>query len=413
MDEEKDIFSELVKDKLENYTLPVDDDSWDKIAERLRPASRGKAQRWQISALAVAASILLLLLLFPLNKKTYHHETADHLSGHEETIIQNVPEKEIVQSVSQQSGKRSKVFGKSYPIERLLENELTVEVIFKEEITEENPAMPAKEEPAKETPEVNINRSVSTNYNFDIGKSGQEPSIKHKKRQSIRFSLGSGGNILAKNNADMLQNIIVNAPGEYLNFSTYHKAPAQTFADSRTDDILLYEDYPDATYHLPLSFGITVKKELNRTFSIESGIVYSFLATSFRKDFPQRSRANLQLHYIGIPLNLHTHILGSRSSAWEVYLSTGGMVEKGFLSHFLQTNYYTDNAQATIISNEKIKGLQWSVGISPGIDYRILKNYSIYLEPKLNYYFDNDQPVSARTKHPVVVGINAGIRYSW
>jgi predicted porin len=91
------------------------------------------------------------------------------------------------------------------------------------------------------------------------------------------------------------------------------------------------------------------------------------------------------------------------------------MVEKGILSHFVQRTYYDniDNHMKTITSNEKIKGLQWSLGISPGVDYHIHKNYSFYFEPKLSYYFDNNQPKSARTIHPLVVGINAGVRYVW
>ena len=206
------------------------------------------------------------------------------------------------------------------------------------------------------------------------------------------------------------------SPGRYLDAGmTYYKEAVQNVANSQSEAILSYEDYPNITYYPPLSFGITIKKELNRRFAIESGIVYSFLATAFSKESPLKSNANLQLHYIGIPLNVHTRILGDRSSRWEVYLSAGGTVEKGISSHFVQNVYYgnNDNSLVTVNSNEKIRGLQWSLSISPGIDYQIHKNYSIYLEPKVGYYFDNDQPISARTKHPVVAGINAGIRYSW
>jgi len=409
MDNEKDRFIEIVKDKLTNYTLPVDDDSWDKIAKRLKPVRQKNIQPWWIAAIAVAASILLLFLLFPVDKKTSQRETANQFSGQEKAIIQDVPEKEIAQSILPQHAESPKVFSKSQPAKQLTENNLTTEAVPEKTTEEENQAVvpDAKKE---EEQKVIKNHPVSPDFNF--GEEKDIPIIKPKKHRSLRFSFGSAANLLAKNTSNTSQNLADNLG---LHSPSYFRSTALSVAESRTKEIISYSNYPDINYHLPLSFGVTVKKELNRTFAIESGIVYIFLSTSFnREDFPTTS-ADLQLHYLGIPLNLHTRLFGDRHSQWEMYLSTGGMVEKGFLSHFVQKTYYDNvgNVVETIVSNEKIKGLQWSVNISPGVDYRIYKNYSIYLEPKLNYYFDNGQPVSARTKNPVVVGINAGIRYTW
>jgi predicted porin len=89
------------------------------------------------------------------------------------------------------------------------------------------------------------------------------------------------------------------------------------------------------------------------------------------------------------------------------------MVEKGLLSHYTQKQDLNNEHIAKITSDENIEGLQWSVAVAPGIDYKLNKNYSIYLEPKVSYYFDNNQPISARTEHPVVFGVNAGFRFSW
>jgi len=405
MDKEKDIFSEIVKEKLTNYSLPTGDDSWEKIEERLTPASRRKIQTRWIAALAVAASIALLFLLFPFNKKTQQHETASQLSNHEETIIQNVPEKGTDQPVISQNVEHPKVVRKSQPVSRLAENNLTTEVTSTEENTEGGSSIPATEKPA-----VKKNHSASISSSPDFEKETPMPAIKRKKRQSIRFSFGSGESLLAVNGTG-LKSSVDNLNTDF----AYFRGAVQAAPISTTKDILSAENYPDINYHLPLSFGLTIKKELNRTFSIESGIVYSFLETSFNRQNPQKSAADLQLHYLGIPLNLHTRIVGDRLSRWEAYLSAGGMVEKGILSHFVQKNYFngSNSPVESITLNERINGLQWSVSISPGIDYQIYKHYSIYLEPKVSYYFDNNQPVSARTEHPVVIGINAGIRYSW
>jgi len=408
MDNEKDRFIEIVKDKLSNYVLPVDDDSWKKIEEQLNP--RRKQRLW-IAAIAVAASILLLFLLFPVDKKTPDRETANQVSAQKKTINKDMPEKEIVQPTLEDSN-YSKVFRKTQPAKRLAENNLITEVIPEEENTPV--ATTTKEE--ENEPSVVENPSVSPHANYNFEDDEQPSVIKHKKQRSLRFSFGSGANLSAKNTANMAQSPM-NNPGVYLNLGakSFFRVATQVVDESRTKDILSYRNYPDISCHLPLSFGVTLKKELSRTFAIESGIVYTFLSTTFNSESSPKSHADLQLHYLGIPLNLHTRIYGNRFSKWEAYLSAGGMVEKGIYSHFVQKTFYdtVDNEVQTIVSNEKIKGWQWSVNISPGVDYRIYKNYSIYAEPKISYFFDNDQPPSARTNHPIAVGINAGIRYTW
>jgi len=408
---ENDLFCEIIKDKLADYTLPVDDDSWNKIAEHLNPALRRKTlQRW-IAAVAVAASIALLFIIFSIDKKNFHHETANQLSNNEKTIIQDIHGKEIIPPLLPRSAENLSLNRKFRPGERLAENNLTTEVTPKEEIVENNPAVPAEEKKSNSPEKHPV--TPNTYYDFEKETETPPPTVKHKNRQSIRFSIGSGGNFLA-NNAEMSVESS-NFPLDKPNYSMMSfQSNVLNAANSNSKEILLNENYPNVNYHLPLSFGITVKKELNRRFAVESGIVYSFLETTFSKDLP-KSTASLQLHYLGIPLNIHTHIFGNRFSPWKVYISTGGMVEKGLLLHFAQKIFYNDNNNTvtTVKSNEKIDGLQWSLGISPGIDYQIHKNYSIYLEPKVSYYFDNNQPVSIRTQHPVVIGINAGVRYTW
>ena len=411
MNKENDLFSEAVKNKLVNYTFPVDDDSWETIAQRLDQSRRKKIQQQWIAAIAVAASItLILFLLLPINNKTYNHETADQISNDEETIIQIVSKKENVQPVIPKTFEFSSSFRKSQQGKRLAINELATEVIPREDIAEENQDFPTKEESiASEN-----SHSPASYLNFE--KEELTPAIiKHKKQNSLRFSLGSGGTLLAQNSLEMIQNQ-ANYVARSSNIElSYFRSAAVEINEPRTIDLIMNENFTDVVHHLPLSFGVTVKKEIDQTFAVESGVIYSYLTTSFSKESYPASKANLQLHYIGIPLNLHTHIFGNRFSKWEVYLSTGGMIEKGLLSHFALKTFYdnSDNAVKTVTLNEKINGLQWSVGISPGVDYKILRNYSIYFEPKVSYYFDNDQPVSARTQHPVVIGINAGLRYTW
>ena len=416
MDKEKDIFSEIIKEKLSNYSLPVDNNSWDKIEEQLNSTSRAKTKYLWMAAIAVAASITLLFLLFPFNKKVYQDETANQLSDHEEKIIQIVSEKEIVQSDLQQNVEYPTVFRKSQSGKQLAENELAVKVIPEEAILEE--VIPDENQVAQAVEDRVVPKNPQTPYvpRYNSGDDVIIPAIKNKKRRSINLSIGSGSNLLASNETSVQSNSS-RPSGEifFNNEIAYFKSVSQDVKTTQAEIILLNEEYPDAIHYPPVSIGVTLKKELSRNVAIESGIVYSYITSTFSRESFDKSKADLQLHYIGVPLNLHTRLYTSRNNQWGIYLSTGGMVEKGLLLRLVQKTFFNDidNTVKTVTSSEKINGLQWSVNVSPGFDYQIYKNYSIYVEPKFSYYFDNDQPESARTKHPVVIGINAGLRFDW
>ena len=412
---EDDNFRKIMKEKLEGYSLPVSDDVWNKIEKSLIKKPR-KTILWPlISGTAAAAAVALFMILFyPLTnkyKQTDNYETTSSLSGDEKKINENIPVETIQQLVSTTHLKSEKVF-----ITRKTKGEFAevgfrpnVDVVKEDIVSDEEQeySSPISESQVKSMrTEKSAQQKIAIYSNTDPF--GDDiPQIRQpKRRKSLGLSLGSGGNTAAENatsNNNFRSDAIL---GQFLS-NVYAAEP-----ESKTKELLLKEEFPEVAHRVPLALGMTVKKELNRTFSLETGLVYTYLDSRF-ENRPVEKRALLQLHYLGIPLNIHTKIIGDKRSNWEVYLSAGGMIEKGFYSHYKQTNYANVDAILEIISNEKIAGLQYSLSLSPGIDYKIYRNYSVYLEPKISYYFDNEQPFSTRTEHPLVIGINAGLRLNW
>jgi len=412
---EEDNFRKIMKEKLEGYSLPVNDDVWNKIEKSLDKKPR-KIVLWPwISGIAVAAAVILfILLLYPLgdkNKQTDNYETTSSLSKDAKTIDKNVPDETVNQPVSTSQFKPERIF-----VTRETKGEYA-EVRSRPEIDvvkEDTSARHCEDEVRSNLPSDSLKdesgllrRERLAMTNPDPFGEDSPPVKKSKKRKSVSLSWGSGGNLAA---AD------VNSTPDLMSNGAFGQLRSNFFTNAASEDKtqkqLLFEDFPDVTYRVPLSFGLTVKKELNRTFSLETGLVYTFLDTRFENRSVER-KALLQLHYVGIPVNVQARILGDKKSAWEIYLSAGGMVEKGIYSHYKQMNYVNGNFVGESISNERIDGLQYSLSLAPGIDYKIYRNYSVYLEPKVSYYFDNKQPLSVRTEHPVVIGINAGLRLYW
>ncbi len=165
------------------------------------------------------------------------------------------------------------------------------------------------------------------------------------------------------------------------------------------------EDYPNRNYLPPISVGVSVRKDFNRYVGIESGINYTYLVTKFELNNSSQ-HADLRLHYLGIPLNVVGNIVNQPK--WNLYVSAGGMVEKGLKSEW--TQYVESKSQTT---SAAIKGLQWSLNLAAGVSYKFNPNISIYVEPKMSYYFDNKQPISIRTDKPLIFWANVGFRYSF
>jgi hypothetical protein len=399
---ENDNFRKILKGKLEGYSLPVGDDIWNKIEERLGKQPQ-KMILWPWISGTAAAVVLCALLLFPINDKKINPYETSQLSPYKETTNENVPLETVNQPVSTPNVKHERAFVIRKTKDEYAEVGTRPETdVTKEEIVSDI-SEPQKQN--EQTGKSTVGEKVvyQENNPFD---DDSFPVKKSKKRKSLSLLLGSGGKLTAMNSntdADLMYGDII---GEFR--SSFYAVNSEFKAEEQ----LLIEDFPEVTHRAPLSFGLTVKKELNRTFSLESGLVYTFLDSRFENP-SMRKEALLQLHYIGIPLNIQARVWGNKKTDWEVYFSAGGMIEKGIYSHYKQTIHYSNDRSVTIIFNEKIDGLQYSISFAPGIDYKIYRNYSAYLEPKISYYFDNKQPISARTEHPVVIGLNAGLRLCW
>jgi len=149
---------------------------------------------------------------------------------------------------------------------------------------------------------------------------------------------------------------------------------------------------------------------LNDRFGIETGLVYTYLSTGFVVNGPQYYAADLNLHYLGVPVNFVVNLWDKKS--WSFYASGGGMVEKGLQSVFKREGFMVYDNKSSI-DKSSISGLQWSINGGLGISYLFLKDMSLYLEPGFSYFFDCDQPMSKRTDDPFIFNLRVGLRYDF
>jgi hypothetical protein len=438
MDEmNKDHFEYIIKDKLTNYTVPVDADTWKEIEKRLAAYPKRRVWLPWISGAAVAASIALLWLIFPFNKHVINNETTMQLPDYEETITTGVFEEKVLLSdkfpsiqIEPVRGRQNSIAGTGngkmpvLPQFDVIADEENLPVMAEMSAPKAQPAdeadykspehfvmveIPAPEaQPADETehksPELFFLDGENLALNENENDSQQNPLELRKKQAHKSFALraGSGAALLAMNDGLSLRD-----------GSDFSLRASNSTQNTPSQNEFNPNDYSQNTHYPPLSFGLSVRKGLSSGLALESGLTYSYLYSKYENKISQR-QASMELHYLGIPLYLVVSPFQDKHSRWQVYASGGFMVEKGLLLRYSQT--WPGNITGMSIvtsSNEKIRGLQWSVDAAIGIDYKIVKNYSVYLEPQVSYYLNNNQPYNIRTVNPFVWGMNGGIRFTW
>lgn len=389
--ENKTSFENVVKEKLRNFSVQVDDASWDKIEERLN-AGRAKKKRlvtWFIAA-AVAASIAILWLIFPFNSQISINHGNEYFSENESPTATDVLEE----------------MDDRLPLNSVHQDE-PVAFVQKRQGVQAKPVEPrpsvssgdaVKEEPQSETGDYPKQEQTQTKADKLLAVSDpfgddEWPASKQSKRRK-KSSLG----------------LLASVGSDYVNPNSNPSGGGPDLAPKPTEqsEIFSYEDFGEVKHSAPLSFGLSVRKELDGRFAIESGLVYTYLYTKFENINPHR-KAKMHLHYLGIPINLVANIY--HTDSWKVYASAGFMVEKGVHSLYKQENVESGSGVSGSTISGNIDGVQVSLNMALGIEYKLSKNYSLYFEPKAGYFFDNDQPVSVRTEHPFNIGIAAGIRF--
>lgn len=171
------------------------------------------------------------------------------------------------------------------------------------------------------------------------------------------------------------------------------------------------QTYTDIKHHMPVTVGASVKWNLNEHWALESGLNYTYLYSELRSGAKSYIEDKQKLHYVGIPLKVQRSVWNN--SIFSFYASAGGMMEK-CVSGSVETVCVDDNNRKSF-GNEKldVKPLQFSVLASVGLQANFNKLLSLYLEPGMIYYFDdNTDIITIRKDKPFNFNLQLGLRFN-
>ncbi len=262
----------------------------------------------------------------------------------------------------------------------------------------------------------------------------EKPS--YRRRASVRLQLSNLPGSTSRNtpmnpNSGLLADLL--PKNDYVN--------AGTKIDSWTDleRILaeLSQNYPDSTmytslhsiamgnanagndklqeereYAQPITAGITASFEINRRWSVITGLEYSRLSSRARSGIDTVAVSNRQvIHYLGVPV-------GASYSLWNrknisIAASAYGRIDIPVASSNVIEHHNGSAITYTQTIHMKVP-LQWSLGAGLCFQYTLGANISVYAEPQLQYHFNPGGNVrTIWTERPLDFAVPIGIRFTW
>lgn len=221
------------------------------------------------------------------------------------------------------------------------------------------------------------------------------------KKKDRRIALTIGGNISTNGNASALNgNRMMMASGNY--------------ASSDYETVTRVSN--NATYSVPLSFGVGVRKYVTDRFSIGLGLNYYLLGSTFTGTYIKvqsgtelynfTSDIHSTLQYLGIPLSFYFDFV--QSSRANVYFYAGATAEKG-----IKNRYRIEYSGGDIIYKESVDGMQYSLFGGVGVEFKLNDLLGVYVDPSLHWYPDCDQPFSIRTQQQLMFDLSLGFRFDF
>lgn len=377
-----EIICEYIRESLENVNIPVSDRCWENISMRLARDRKRRQARW---ALAGIAAVFLLMITL--------------------TAIDNSRQKEISPVIY------ATVCNK---------NVKPVPISLKVQVKNENKTVVHSERPSSqsntqsnlsETPPV---QSEKASVTTEEKKSVNTESVEKNEYSKPVYSLNndSESKVSPDKNKRWVASALLSSTGDKSG-SGFNRLMSDS--EGNLGSAGNQNNEGKNRYSGILSFGLKISRQLSEKISLETGLVYSCLTTTFRTPEGPALKT-LRLHYIGVPINLKMSLL-KISPHMELYASAGVMAEKGLQARLTEVDGrpFDDGSHTgeNMSTYSKVKGLQYSISASAGISYKIHRNLSLYAEPHISHYFDNDQPMSIRTVHRTIPTVNTGLRFEF
>lgn len=229
------------------------------------------------------------------------------------------------------------------------------------------------------------------------------PAEKAKKNKDFTLSLNGGSGLASESN----NNILIKNP---LSTIVANSDALTTYTDASTRK----GSAVDMDHRQPISFGLTISKNITDKLSIETGIIYTYLSSKIKGKKPEKYRRadNQHFHYLGIPLTVN-YTFAEWGKA-EFYTSTGGMIQKDIAGKMKgNSKVLNELGDKEAEFNEKISQdhVQLSINAAVGASYPLYKNLYVFTTVGGVYYFEaNNEYKTIYSDKKLQLDIDLGLK---
>lgn len=163
-------------------------------------------------------------------------------------------------------------------------------------------------------------------------------------------------------------------------------------------------------HKLPLRFSLNLSFPLYRNLTMDTGVTYSYLKSDikYKSYYSEIQYAQQELHFIGIPISLRYTAL--KLPHCDLYISGGAMAEK-CIGGSINCDDRSDTPYSYPGCDER--PFQFSLNAALGVQYNIVKDCGLYLEPGAGIYLDNGSRLrTIYSERPLTFNLNIGLRFS-
>ena len=375
-----------IRSMLENAREDVPEGLWQGIESRLpAPAkARPAAIWWKIASATGAVAAAVALTVF-FSTRPVVQNPVDIIPSQDSGLSQLMETPLAPETGNLKPLSISQVLGESFP-----ENDgKTFTETSGESVVEEEETAVADETAVKE--ENTAENWIRKYESADFDERGEELQRSRKEKRGVVLSAY----------ADALSNSNT-AKASDINMLKRPAVPQAT----------TIEETGESRYAIPVAAGIGLRFDVSKRFSIGTGVSWSYLTRSFSGQFneldadgaiiSQTGYTNIRnsQHYIGIPLNLYVDIIRKDFIDFYAYAS-------GSANYCLSNRYQMDKSKSY---SPEGSNWQFSAGIGMGVEFIAAKKVGFYIDPSLNYWFTAGEVSNIRTRQPLMLGLELGIR---
>lgn len=421
----EELWLKKIKERLDDYSEELPSDGWQRLEQALEkervllPSQQKHTRTVMLRRWSVAAAAAVLVGVSAVGFWLLGSPTAEEAVRLAQTPEVETPLQEAVPLVGQPLQARS------YEGEKRL---ATTAMAATATVTKSRPVLSCSEPQLDDSVKVSTFSSSEGSQKADV-KSQPRPRrktsldtpavlpehpIDKRNRKGWSLALAVGGHGTATNGngssaslmSDAITGVLLNTvPTANINLSamtdgviSIPEGQSLAFREGKPYLMNRTRTVVSADHHQPVSVGFSVRKELGKGFSVETGLMYTFLSSDLRFE-DSSEELSQKLHYLGIPLRANWNFVDTR--LFTLYLSAGGAVEKCVYGK---------------LGSDDLSQRPWQFSVlgAVGVQYNLSKRVGIYAEPGVSYYFDDSSSLQTlRKEHPCSFTLQAGLRLTY